>query len=38
MAAILDALRDGFGGSAGWLRAQGWTEEDVDRLRRALRG
>ena len=37
MTAILGALADGFGGSAGWLRAQGWSEADVDRLRRRLR-
>ncbi len=38
MAAILGALDDGFGGSAGWLRGQGWTDGDLERLRHRLRG
>ncbi len=38
MAAILDALAEGFGGSAGWLRDQGWADDEVETLRRALRG
>jgi protein tyrosine/serine phosphatase len=37
MAAILDALDQGFGGAAGWLRARGWTGDDVERLRHKLR-
>ncbi len=37
MAAILDALDQGFGGSAAWLRAQGWTGGDVEQLRHKLR-
>ncbi|MBR7744130.1 tyrosine-protein phosphatase [Phycicoccus sp. BSK3Z-2] len=36
MTAILEAVRDGWGGAEGWLRDQGWTSEDVDRLRRRL--
>ena len=34
--AILDAVDEGWGGAAGWLRAQGWSEADVERLRRRL--
>ncbi len=37
MATILDALHEGFGGSAGWLRAQGWGQDEVDRLSHKLR-
>ncbi|MDO5503519.1 MAG: tyrosine-protein phosphatase [Actinomycetia bacterium] len=37
MAAILAALRDGFGGADGWLRAHGWDEADVARLGARLR-
>jgi protein tyrosine/serine phosphatase len=37
MEAILTSVRDGFGGADGWLRAQGWTEDDVARLHRRLR-
>ncbi len=38
MAAILDALAERFGGSAGWLLDQGWTGAEVEVLRHALRG
>ncbi len=34
--AILRAVEEGFGGAAGWLREQGWTPSDVDRLRARL--
>ena len=34
--AILAAVDEGWGGAAGWLRAQGWSEADVERLRRRL--
>ena len=37
METILASLRDGFGGAQGWLRAQGWSEEQVLSLRRRLR-
>ena len=37
MEAILRALRDRFGGAAGWLREQGWREDDLTRLRTHLR-
>ena len=37
MVAILGALRDGFGGADGWLRAQGWANSNVERLRAHLR-
>ncbi|WP_226963665.1 tyrosine-protein phosphatase [Nostocoides sp. F2B08] len=37
MEAILTSVRDGFGGAEGWLRAQGWSEEQVRTLRRHLR-
>ncbi len=33
--AILAAVDEGWGGAAGWLRAQGWSEADVERLRAA---
>ncbi len=34
--AILTAVADGWGGAPGWLRAQGWREDDVERLRARL--
>ena len=34
--AILLAVRDGWGGAAGWLRERGWSAGDVDRLRSRL--
>ncbi len=34
--AILSALDDGYGGAAGWLLAHGWSEAEVERLRRRL--
>lgn len=34
--AILTALDEGYGGAAGWLLAHGWTETEVERLRRRL--
>ena len=34
--AILTAVDEGWGGAAGWLRAQGWSDSDVERLRRRL--
>ena len=37
MQAILGSLRDGFGGAEGWLREQGWVDEDLARLRGHLR-
>lgn len=37
MQSILASLADGFGGAAGWLRAHGWTEDDLGRLRARLR-
>ena len=37
MEAILTSVRDGFGGAEGWLRAQGWSVDQVLRLRRHLR-
>ena len=30
--AILAAVDEGWGGAAGWLRAHGWSEADVERL------
>lgn len=36
MEAILDAVADGWGDAAGWLRDQGWGEADVERLRARL--
>ena len=36
--AILTAVADGFGGAPGWLREQGWSEDDVERLRARLTG
>lgn len=37
MQAILASLRDGFGGAEGWLREQGWVDDDLARLRAHLR-
>ncbi|MCA1783559.1 MAG: tyrosine-protein phosphatase [Dermatophilaceae bacterium] len=37
MEAILGSLRDAFGGAEGWLRVQGWTDDDLGRLRAHLR-
>jgi protein tyrosine/serine phosphatase len=37
MERILQVLDERFGGAAGWLVQQGWTEEDTDALRRRLR-
>ncbi len=34
--AILDAVDEGWGGAGGWLLAHGWSEAEVDRLRRRL--
>ncbi len=34
--AILAAVDEGWGGAAGWLLDHGWSEGDVDRLRRRL--
>ena len=34
--AILSAVADGWGGAAGWLRGQGWTVAEVERLRDRL--
>ncbi len=36
MSTILDAVADGWGDAAGWLRAQGWSDDDVARLRARL--
>lgn len=36
MATIFDTLESEFGGGEGWLRAQGWTDEDIARLRDRL--
>jgi hypothetical protein len=36
MTTILDAVRDRWGGAPGWLREQGWTGDEVERLRRRL--
>lgn len=36
MQSILAALRDGFGGAVGWLREQGWADDDLSRLRSRL--
>ncbi len=38
MAAILSHVTSEFGGSGGWLRSAGWSQADVDLLRRRLRG
>lgn len=37
MQAILGSLREGFGGAEGWLREQGWGDDDLARLRAHLR-
>lgn len=37
MESILTSLRDGFGGPEGWLREQGWSVDDLARLRARLR-
>ena len=37
MQTILGSLREGFGGAEGWLRAQGWADDDLARLRARLR-
>jgi protein tyrosine/serine phosphatase len=34
--AILDAVADGWGDASGWLRDQGWSTDDVERLRSRL--
>lgn len=34
--AILDAVHEGWGGAPGWLRARGWSDADVERLRARL--
>ena len=34
--AILAAVDEGWGGAAGWLLAHGWSEAEVERLRRRL--
>lgn len=36
VSAILDAVDEGWGGAAGWLRDQGWSDTDVERLRARL--
>ncbi|WP_299446823.1 tyrosine-protein phosphatase [uncultured Phycicoccus sp.] len=36
VAAILDAVADGWGGAPGWLRDNGWSADDVERLRARL--
>ncbi|PKW28177.1 tyrosine-protein phosphatase [Phycicoccus duodecadis] len=36
MEAILDAVADGWGGAPGWLRDQGWSEDEVEGLRARL--
>jgi protein-tyrosine phosphatase len=33
---VLDALEERWGGAGGWLRGQGWSDEDVHRLRTRL--
>ena len=37
MVRILTVLREQHGGAAGWLRDHGWSESEVDALRRRLR-
>ena len=37
MRRILEVLAERHGGAAGWLRAQGWSDEDVETLRASLR-
>lgn len=34
--AVLTALDEGWGGAAGWLREQGWSQDEVDQLRDRL--
>jgi len=36
MDALLTMVDDDFGSAAGWLRAQGWTDDEIDALRRKL--
>jgi protein-tyrosine phosphatase len=38
MEAILEYAAAQFGGAAGWLRAQGWSDDEVERLRGRLLG
>lgn len=38
MESILSSLHDGFGGPDSWLREQGWSPDDLARLRSRLRG
>ncbi len=38
MEQILHALREGFGGAAGWLRAAGWSEANLAELHASLVG
>ncbi|NYG08115.1 protein tyrosine/serine phosphatase [Phycicoccus badiiscoriae] len=37
MERILTVLAERYGGASGWLRAQGWTEDEVEALRASLR-
>jgi protein-tyrosine phosphatase len=37
MRRILEVLAERYDGADGWLRAQGWTEDEVDALRASLR-
>ncbi|MFC6713672.1 tyrosine-protein phosphatase [Branchiibius cervicis] len=34
--AVLTALDEGWGGAAGWLREQGWSQDEVEQLRDRL--
>lgn len=36
MRTILDTVRSEYGGATGWLREQGWSDADIDRLRERL--
>lgn len=36
MRTILDTVQSEYGGASGWLRAQGWSDADIDRLRTRL--
>jgi protein-tyrosine phosphatase len=38
MQRILGVLADQYGGAAGWLSAQGWSEDEITALRESLRG
>jgi hypothetical protein len=38
MRRILEVLAERHDGAAGWLRAQGWSADDVTELRTSLRG